>query len=105
VLARKVSEAGRLLGCIGLQTSRAAFGDSERVVCGGGGDADAGAELEVRAIRKREDASGRDDGVFLGGAARRATVAGGRQRNSARLQDFPATDALSLPAAPSFDRP
>jgi hypothetical protein len=45
-------------------------------VRGHGRDADAGAELELRARREGEGAVGGDDGVFLGGACRRTAVAG-----------------------------
>jgi hypothetical protein len=59
-----------------METSRAVFGDGQRAVCRDAGDPDAGAELEVGCSREREDTSGRDDGVLLGGAARGTTVAG-----------------------------
>jgi hypothetical protein len=59
-----------------METSWAVLRDGQRAVRGGAGNPDAGAELEVRGIGQREDASRWDDGVFLGGAARRATVAG-----------------------------
>src|SRR5262245_16377145 len=59
-----------------MQTSRAAFGDGQRAMCGHGRDADACAELEPGAVREREDAFGRKDSVLLGGAAGRTAVAG-----------------------------
>src|ERR1044071_8130328 len=43
---------------------------------GGGWDADAGPELEVGGLGECEDPCCRDDGVLLGGAARRPTVTG-----------------------------
>jgi hypothetical protein len=64
-------------------------------VRGHGRDADAGAELKVRASREREDAVGGDDGELLGGAARRTAVAG---------QGDPDAIALTEAGDPGADR-
>jgi hypothetical protein len=54
-------------------------------------DADAGAEIEARSRRERERPLGGDDGVLLGGAARRAAVAG--QGHPDAILDAEAVDA------------
>jgi hypothetical protein len=74
-----------------MQTSWTVIGDGQRAVGGGGGDPDAGAELEVRGIRQREGAFGRDEGVILGGAAGWAAVAS--ERDPDALADAEPFDA------------
>jgi hypothetical protein len=63
---------------IRLETGRAVLRDRQRAVGSGTRDPDARPELEVRAIREREDAFGRHDRVLLGGPACRAPVGGER---------------------------
>jgi hypothetical protein len=58
---------------------------------GDGWNTDAGAEVEVPRSRERERPFGGDDGVFLGGAARRA--AGGGQRDPDAITDAEAVDS------------
>ena len=55
---------------------RAVLRDRQRAVGGHAGDSDARAELEVGAVREREDLLGRQDCVLLSGPARRAPVGG-----------------------------
>ena len=59
-----------------MQPSWTVLGDRQRAARGDRGNPDAGAEVEVGAIRQRKDAFRRDDGVLLGGAAGRSAVAG-----------------------------
>ena len=58
-----------------LQPGRAVLRDRQRAVGGRARDPDARPELEVRAVREREDTFGRHDRVLLGGPACRAPVA------------------------------
>ena len=85
----------------GREAGRAVLCDRQRAVGGRAWDPDARSELEVRAVRQREDTFGRHDRVLLGGPARRAPVAGERHPDAVAGLDAgdPWSDGVDDPGA------
>jgi hypothetical protein len=85
-----------------METSWAVFGDSQRPVGGGGGDPDAGAELEVRGIRQREGAFGGDHRAWAVPLAGRPSPASVTQTRSPALKPTTPAPNSSTTPAPSW---